>query len=106
MNGAVIGLAAETVYVECPPMEELSPAPLAPLRGVAARETGAAPRMADVQAFVESLVVRGRVSIAPAAGRRLSLAASLSEARKHATHYLEKRGDNAVTLKRIAFECC
>ena len=106
MNGAVIGLAAETVYVECPPMEELSPAPLAPLRGVAARETGAAPRMADVQAFVESLVVRGRVSIAPAAGRRRSLAASLSEARKHATHYLEKRGDNAVTLKRIAFECC
>jgi hypothetical protein len=106
MNGAVIGLAAETVYVECPPLEEVGAAPLAPLRGVAARETGAAPRLADVQAFVESLVVRGRVSIAPAAGRRRSLAASLSEARKHATHYLEKRGDNAVTLKRIAFECC
>jgi hypothetical protein len=106
MSGAVMGLSADTVYVEAPPMEEVGPSPLSPIAGMAARESSTAPRMADVQAFVESLVVRGRVSIAPAAGRRRSLAASLSEARKHATHYLEKRGDNAVTLKRIAFECC
>jgi hypothetical protein len=101
-----MGLSAETVYVECPPMEEVGPPPLSPMAGMAAREATTAPRMSDVQSFVEALVVRGRVSIAPAAGRRRSLAASLSEARKHATHYLEKRGDNAVTLKRIAFECC
>jgi hypothetical protein len=106
MSGAIMGLSAETVYVECPPMEEVGPPPLSPMAGMAAREATTAPRMSDVQSFVEALVVRGRVSIAPAAGRRRSLAASLSEARKHATHYLEKRGDNAVTLKRIAFECC
>jgi hypothetical protein len=87
-------------------MEEVGPPPLSAIAGAAARETAAAPRLADVQAFVESLVVRGRVSFTPAAGRKRGLAASLSDARKHATHYLEKRTDNAVTLKRIAFECC
>jgi hypothetical protein len=106
MSGAVMGLSAETVYVEVPPMEEVGPPPFSPIGGVATRATTAVPRMADVQAFVESLVARGRVSVGPVAGRRRSLAASLSEARKHATHYLEKRGDTAVTLKRIAFECC
>jgi hypothetical protein len=106
MSGAVMGIAADTVYDQSPPMEEVGPPPLSAIAGAAARETAAAPRLADVQAFVESLVVRGRVSMTPAAGRKRGLAASLSEARKHATHYLEKRTDNAVTLKRIAFECC
>ena len=106
MNGAAMGLAVETVYVDSPPMDEVGAPPLPSMAGMAVREITAMPRMADVQAFVEALVARGRVSITPAAGRRRGLAASLSEARKHATHYLEKRGDNAVKLKRIAFECC
>ncbi|HUE84782.1 MAG TPA: hypothetical protein VMO26_01770 [Vicinamibacterales bacterium] len=105
VNGASMGLTAETVYVECPPVEEVGAPPLSPM-GIAGRDITATPRMADVQAFVESLVVRGRVSITPAAGRRRGLAASLSEGRKHATHYLERRADGAVNLKRIAFECC
>jgi hypothetical protein len=104
MSGAIIGLGVGTVFVECPPLEEVGAEPPAVV-GMAHRDT-AMPRLADVQAFVEALVVRGRVSFPPAAGRRRGLAASLSEARKHATHYLERRGDDAVKLKRIAFECC
>ena len=72
---------------------------------MAAREVTGTQRMADVQAFVESLIVRGRVSMGQAAGRRRGLAASLSQVRKHATHYLNKRADDALELRRIAFEC-
>jgi hypothetical protein len=61
--------------------------------------------MTEVQAFVEALIVRGRVNVSSAAGRRRGLAASLSQARKHATHYLQQRPDEALELKRIAFEC-
>jgi hypothetical protein len=106
IDGATVGLAVKTLYVEAPPIDDTGVPPTSMMAGMAARETTSMPRMADVQAFVESLMVRGRVSIAPVAGRRRGLAASLSQARKHATHYLDKGPDEALELKRIAFECC
>jgi hypothetical protein len=75
------------------------------IAGAASREAVALPRAVELQAFVEALVVRGRVSMPAAAGRRRTLAASLSDRRRHATHYLSARADQAVELKRIAFEC-
>ncbi len=106
IDGATFGLAAKTLYVEAPPVDDAGSPPPSMMAGMAAREITGMQRMADVQAFVEALIVRGRVSIEPKAGGRRALAASLSQARKHATHYLNKRADAALELKRIAFECC
>ena len=106
IDGATLGLAAKTLYVEAPPVDDAGSLPPTMMAGMAAREITGMQRMADVQAFVEALIVRGRVSIDPRAGGRRALAASLSQARKHATHYLNKRADAALELKRIAFECC
>jgi hypothetical protein len=104
IDGATMGLGIRTLYVDAPPMDDAGALPTS-MTAVAARETTGTPRMADVQAFVEALIVRGRVSAEAVAGRR-GLAASLSRARRHATHYLDKRPDEALELKRIAFECC
>ena len=101
-----MGLAVKTLYVNAPPVDDASAAPMSMMAGVAARETLVAPRITDLQAFVEALIVRGRVSLPPAIGARRGLVASLSQGRKHATHYLNKRPDDALELKRIAFECC
>jgi hypothetical protein len=105
IDGATLGLAVKTLYVAAPPVDDAA-TPTSMMAGMAAREIAGMPRMADVHAFVEALIVRGRVNVAPKAGRRRGLAASLSQARKHATHYLDKRADGALELKRIAFECC
>jgi hypothetical protein len=106
IDGATLGLAATTLYVEAPPVDDAGSTPPTMMAGIATREITGMQRMADVQAFVEALIVRGRVRIEPKAGGRRALAASLSQARKHATHYLDKRADAALELKRIAFECC
>ena len=106
IDGASLGLSVKTLFVEAPPIDDAGAPSTSMMAGVAAREATGLTRLADVQAFVEALIVRGRVSVAPAAGRRRGLAASLSEARKHATHYLDTRPDESLELKRIAFECC
>jgi hypothetical protein len=105
LDGATLGLAVKTLYVSAPPVDDAALGAASMMAGMAMRELTPAPRTADIQAFCESLIVRGRVSMGSATGRRRSLAASLSEARKHATHYLERRPDDSVELKRIAFEC-
>ena len=105
IDGATLGLSAKTLYVAAPPVDDAGAAPASTLGSITARESTGAPRSADIQAFCESLIVRGRVSIGPAAGRRRGLVASFSQTRKHATHYLEQLPDDAVELKRIAFEC-
>jgi hypothetical protein len=105
VDGASMGLPVKTLYVEAPPIDDADAPPASMMAGTAAREITGVPRMADVQAFVEALMARGLVSVTPVAGRRRGLAASLSQARKHATHYLGKRADDALELRRIAFEC-
>ncbi len=105
IEGAALGLGVRALYVEAPPLDDAG-ALVTSMVAVAAREPAGASRMTEVQAFVEALIVRGRVNVASAAGRRRGLAASLSQARKHATHYLQQRPDEALELKRIAFECC
>jgi hypothetical protein len=106
LDGATLGLPVKTLYVEAPPVDDAGAPVMSTMAGMAARETSAMPRVADVQAFVEALVVSGRISMQPTAGRRRDLVGSLAQARKHATHYLQKRTDDAVELRRIAFECC
>ena len=106
IDGAALGLGVETVYVSAPPVDDVSAQPASMMAGMAAREAVIHPRITDVQAFVEALIVRGRVSLPAASGQRKGLVASLSQARKHATHYLDKREGDALELKRIAFECC
>jgi hypothetical protein len=106
IDGAALGLGVETVYVSAPPVDDVNAPPVSMMAGVAARETLVLPRITDIQAFVEALIVRGRVSLPATTGRRRGLAASLSQARKHATHYLERSEDDSLELKRIAFECC
>jgi hypothetical protein len=106
IDGATLGLAVKTLYVGAPPVDDVASPLTSVVAGMAAREPAGMTRLADVQAFVEALIVRGRVSIAPEAGRRRGLAASLSQGRKHATHYLDRRADDELELKRIAFECC
>ena len=91
IDGATLGLAVKTLYVEVPPVDDTGVPPTSMMAGVAARETLGMSRTTDVQAFVEALIARGRVSVASPAGRRRGLAASLSQARKHATHHLETR---------------
>jgi hypothetical protein len=105
IDGAALGLAVKTLYVNAPPVDDVSAAPASMMAG-AAREMLVMPRITDIQAFVEALIVRGRVSLPPAIGPRRGLVSSLSQGRKHATHYLNKRSDQALELKRIAFECC
>jgi hypothetical protein len=105
LDGTSLGLPVKTVYVEAPPVDDAA-APTTSMMGApATREAFGLPRGADVHAFVEALIARGRVTVAPAARRRQGLTASLSQARKHATHYLVKKTDDALELKRIAFEC-
>jgi hypothetical protein len=104
LDGATLGLAVKTVYVAAPPVDDTSTTPT--LGGMAVRETTGMSRLTDVQAFVEALVVSGRINMGPAAGRGGDLVGSLAKARKHATHYLRKTTDDALELKRIAFECC
>jgi hypothetical protein len=104
IDGASLGLTAKTLYVSAPPVDDAGAAPGSMMAGVTSREASGAPRTTDVQAFCESLIVRGRVSMAPR-GRSRGLAATFSQARKHATHYLDQRPDDSVELKRIAFEC-
>jgi hypothetical protein len=106
IDGAAVGLPVKTLYVNAPPVDDISAPHGAMMAGVAARESLVMPRITDIQAFVEALIVRGRVSLPPAAGPRRGLVASLSQGRKHATHYLNKRSDQALELKRISFECC
>ncbi len=106
IDGAAVGLGVKTLYVNAPPVDDISGSPASMMAGVAARETLVIPRMTDVQAFVEALIVRGRVSLPTAAGRRRGLVASLSQGRKHATHYLKTRTNEELELRRISFECC
>jgi hypothetical protein len=106
IDGAAVGLPVKTLYVNAPPVDDISAPHGAMMAGVAARETLVMPRITDIQAFVEALIVRGRVSLPPAVGPRRGLVASLSQGRKHATHYLNRRPDQALELKRISFECC
>ena len=106
LDGATLGLAVKTLYVAAPPVDDAAAPVMSTMAGMAARETIGMPGVADVQAFVEALVVSGRISMHPAAGRRRHLVGSIAQARKHATHYLQKRTDDAVELRRIAFECC
>lgn len=107
LDGATLGLAAKTLYVTAPPVDDAAVGAATMMAGMTMREATATPRTADIQAFCESLIVRGRVSMTGATtGRRRSLVSSFSEARKHATHYLDRQTDESVELKRIAFECC
>ena len=106
IDGAAVGLPVKTLYVNAPPVDDISTPAGSMMAGVAARETLVIPRVTDVQAFVEALIVRGRVTLPATAGRRRGLVASLSKARKHATHYLSTRADESLELKRISFECC
>jgi hypothetical protein len=107
LDGATLGLAAKTLYVSAPPVDDAAVAAASMLAGMTMREVTATPRTADIQAFCEALIVRGRVSMPGATtGRRRSLVSTFSQARKHATHYLDRRPDDSVELKRIAFECC
>jgi hypothetical protein len=106
IDGAAVGLPVKTLYVNAPPVDDISTPAGSMMAGVAARETLVIPRVTDVQAFVEALIVRGRVTLPATAGRRRGLVASLSKARKHATHYLSTREDESLELKRISFECC
>ena len=68
IDGAALGLAVKTVYVNAPPVDDVSAPPVSMMAGVAARETLVMPRITDVQAFVEALIVRGRVSLPAASG--------------------------------------
>jgi hypothetical protein len=107
IDGAALGLGAKTLYVSAPPVDDAGTAPASMMAGVTARAATGAPRTADVQAFCESLIVRGRVSMSRTADRRRGgLVARFAEARRHATHYLDQGPDDSVELKRIAFECC
>jgi len=106
IDGAALGLPVQTLYVSAPPVDDAGAPPASLMASLAMRETPAAPRMADVQAFCESLIVRGRVSMAAAPGARRSLIASFAQARKHPTHYFQPREDNSYELKRLSFECC
>jgi hypothetical protein len=104
LDGPSCGLPVKTVWVQAPPVDDANAPAMTTLGGIAPREAAGTPRVSDVSAFVESLIARGRVNMTAEAGRR-GIAASLSAGRKHATHYFERRDDDSVELKRIAFEC-
>lgn len=107
IDGGVLGLGVKTLFVCAPSVDDAGGPPLSMMAGMAARDVTGAMRGNELQAFCEALIVRGRVSMATASpARRRGLVASLSKARKHATHYLKASGANAVELKRISFECC
>ena len=99
IDGTPLGLPSTALYVNAPPVENGDPAPVA--RTTAAEARGAT-RYSAVQAFVEGLVARGRVSAAPARARSAALVTKLPE--KRATHYLERHKDG-LELKRLTFEC-
>jgi hypothetical protein len=60
-------------------------------------------RLSAVQAFVEGLVVRGRVAVARKTGARTALVGGLTHRRL--THQLVP-GRDGVELQRLTFECC
>jgi hypothetical protein len=98
LDGAALGLAVTTVFVEAPAMDDGRAAP--PI-GVT-REPAPATRQTAAQAFVEALIVRGRVALGP----RLSASTISMGAvtQKRPTHQLS-HVNGEVELQRIAFDC-
>ncbi len=107
IDASTLGLSMKTLYVCAPPLDDAGGPPNTMMAGMAAREVTGGQRATELHAFCEALIVRGRVSMGGGTpARRRGLAAMLSKARKHATHYLAPAADGSAELRRIAFECC
>jgi hypothetical protein len=98
LDGASVGLPVTTVYVQAPAVDDGgAPRPL----GVG-REAGPPSRQAAAQAFVEELIVRGRMAVGPRLARGAVPMAPMTY--KRPTHQLV-RVDGDVELQRLAFDC-
>jgi hypothetical protein len=99
-DGAAVGLPVTTLYVEAPAVDDGGV--VSPRMGIAAREASGPARYSEVQAFVEDLVVRGRVNVETQVGRRKPLISAL--VRRRLTHQLIRVKDG-MELRRLTFEC-
>jgi hypothetical protein len=98
LDGASLGLQVTTVFVEAPAVDDGGAA--RPL-GVS-REAGPPSRQTAAQAFVEELILRGRVAVGPRLGGAAIPMTAVT--RKRPTHQLS-RVDGEVELQRLAFDC-
>ena len=102
IDGLSLGLPVTTVYVDAPPVDDGGGSTTL-MAGMAARDAAAAPaRYSEVQAFVQGLVVRGRVTVDTPGTRRRALVNALPVRR--VTHHLAG-GRERVELERLIFEC-
>jgi hypothetical protein len=97
IEGTSVGLPFATLYVEAPAVD----AHRVPGLGIAEGD-GDRDRFTAVQAFVEQLVVRGRVDIDEELQPRATLASAVTGTRP--THRLVAR-DGGAELQRITFDC-
>ena len=102
IDGTPLGLPFATLFVQAPPVEDSAPPSLG-ARAVAPAREGAT-RYTAVQAFVEGLIARGRLGVAPSRARAPILMAPLPQ-QGRATHYLDRQKDG-FELRRLTFECC
>jgi hypothetical protein len=100
IDGTTLGLPVSTVYVEAPTVDDTGHT--GPALAASGVDQTAHRRLSVVQAFVESLVARGRVAVVRPAGTRASLVGALTHRRL--THQLVPARDG-VELQRLAFEC-
>jgi hypothetical protein len=102
IDGTTLGLPVSTVYVDAPTADDVGhPGPAAV--AMAGVDPTVSRRLSAVQAFVEGLVVRGRVAVARRTGARTALVGGLTHRRL--THQLVP-GRDGVELQRLTFECC
>lgn len=100
LDGASLGLPVTPVYAEAPAIDDSG---TRPALGIAP-ETTASSHITAVQAFVEGLVLSGRVTVGPRVGRGRAAALMASVTRKVLTHCLV-RVDDRTELQRMVFDC-
>ena len=101
IDGLSLGLPVTTVYVDAPAVDD-GGGSAALMAGMAARDAAAPARYSEVQAFVQGLVVRGRVTVDTPGSRRRALVNALPVRR--VTHHLAGSPER-VELERLIFEC-
>jgi len=97
LDGASLGLPVGTVYVNAPAVDDSAAA--FPALGIAA---GGPDRSTAVQAFVEGLVLRGRVTMSP---RRTGVAPLMEAVSHHRLTHQLVRLDDGFELQRLIFDC-
>jgi hypothetical protein len=101
LDGASVGLPVSTLYVEAPAVDD------SPVLSLGIAESGPR-RLTAVQAFVEGLIIRGRVTVGPRMAGVAPLVEAMSQVESTPRHRLTHQlvgTEDGVELQRLIFDC-